>query len=156
MLNYKIKNACGIHIDISSKAKSIFLEHRQIKATNKEACGIILGGLVRHTNTIFIDECTAPGHLDQRHRFHYTMLDPQHQNSINKAFKDSNGFTNYLGIWHSHPEPHPIPSAIDMQDWKKAMMINSNILPAFVFVIVGTQSVSLFPYLNSQYSETST
>lgn len=37
------------------------------------------------------------------------------QRFINRVFAETNGTVNYLGEWHTHPEPRPSPSGEDRQ-----------------------------------------
>ena len=54
---------------------------------------------------------------------------------IRREFKD--GF-HYVGDWHSHPEPSPTPSQIDIQSIREMYRRSRHGLASFLMVIVGT------------------
>ncbi|KZN60839.1 hypothetical protein N478_25885 [Pseudoalteromonas luteoviolacea S4060-1] len=137
-----------ININFTGKILETFEKFSQTGNNLNEACGVLIGGMNTENNTIFIDTCTTPGKQDKRHPKGYLMKDTKHQKAINHAFKTSGGTSFLLGTWHTHPEEKPTPSAVDKGDWTRIMKRNSDILPVFVFVIVGTEKISVYTYIS--------
>ena len=94
----------------------------------------------------------GPGPMDIRRRTSYQLRDKKHNAAVLSAYHKTNGYSNFLGIWHTHPEPHPTPSNIDLSDWKKRMLENHTLIPAFIFAIIGTQTTSYFIYKNKRFT----
>lgn len=133
-----------VNVEISPKVIEKWKRHRQDDFFGTEACGILIGSYFEKSNTIKIMQCTEPMPLDERHRYEFTMKDPGHKKAIDMAFYHSDGERNYLGTWHTHRESNPRPSEVDKQDWKNVIRSNPE-FSQFAFVIVGTESISIFP-----------
>lgn len=138
-LSRKIKT-----IDIDDDVISILTSFCQRSASDKEACGVLIGGYDKKSGVYIISEVTTPLAYDIRSRTSFKMLDMGHQTAVDKAFKDSEGRHIYLGTWHSHPEAHPSPSLTDIEDWKKCLLRNKG--RNLFFVIVGLESLRVFEY----------
>lgn len=113
--------------------------YQQNSRTDKEACGVLIGGYDSIKNQIVVEECTKPMRGDVRRRNSFILKDRGHQMAVDRAFKDSHARCFYLGTWHSHPTPNPYPSNRDLKDWSKCIARNP-LLPCFLFSIVGTTS----------------
>lgn len=81
-----------------------------------EAGGVILGRYLDGC-AIVADAATEPGPADIREPRNFHRLDDSHQEQINDAWHRSGGSLNYLGEWHTHSEPVPVPSAMDLGAW---------------------------------------
>lgn len=144
MSEYKIFGSHILKVEISSEVWKIWNKYRQTNLFKREACGVLIGGFDQKNKTIVIEKCTEPMKADIRHRSSFTLRDGGHQKTVDKAFEQSAGRFFYLGTWHTHPDAYPSPSFIDEEDWRDCMARNFEI-PCFLFAIVGTKSVSLFP-----------
>lgn len=107
---------------------------RQLKANDPEAGGIFLG--YRRGNYIHVVNATAPGPGDTRSRYAFIRHDPVHQAMATRGWLDSNGCLDYLGDWHTHPEPYPNPSSLDVREWRKLCRLHDE---AMLFAILGTR-----------------
>ena len=75
-----------------------------------------------------------------RHSFHRSRA--PHQRAIDEAWTRSQGSCVYLGEWHTHPEPDPHPSTIDLDDWRRRLREDDVEAPYLFFVIVGQSRIS--------------
>ena len=48
---------------------------------------------------------------------------------------------HYVGDWHTHPTPRPVPSQIDEANIRECVNRSNHDLTGFIHVIVGTLSV---------------
>ena len=105
---------------------------RQI-GNQSEAGGILIG--YRRPPHIHVIACTTPFTKDRRSKFGFLRRDPRHEYIARKYWSDTRGHAYYLGDWHTHPVAIPSPSLVDHKGWKKLM--NSNLGPGLLFVIIG-------------------
>lgn len=140
----------SIKIEIASSVLQVWEYYKQDGLFSREACGILIGTFLEKQNLLKITNCTKPLPLDERSKYSFVLKDSGHQKAVDQARFHSDGQRNYIGTWHTHPERHPKPSYEDKQDWKKVVDRNPN-LSQFVFVIVGTESVSVFPKKGINY-----
>ncbi|CAH7103044.1 Prok-JAB domain-containing protein [Vibrio chagasii] len=119
-------------------------ENQQLKKDDKEACGVLIGGYDTNKSLYIVSDITTPLPEDIRSRTSFRMLDKGHQKAVDSAFENSGGKKIYLGTWHTHPEAHPEPSSVDIDDWNKCMKRNEG--RKLFFVIVGKESFRIFVY----------
>lgn len=108
--------------------------HRQCRDEEPEAGGVLLG--LRRGVHLHIVGFTPPQARDIRTRFSFHRSAHGHQELARRAWKESGGYVDYVGEWHTHPEAQPTPSVIDLQEWRLICAYPSQ----KVFVIVGTVS----------------
>ncbi len=144
MDEYNIIGCSLLQVQISNEVWRIWNKYRQTSIFSREACGVLIGGFEPETKTFFVEQCTQPMKSDRRKRTSFILCDYGHQKEVDKAFHITGGKCFYLGTWHTHPESHPSPSYLDEKDWNECIGRNPTI-PGFLFAIVGTKSVSLFP-----------
>ncbi|UYO55181.1 Mov34/MPN/PAD-1 family protein [Rhodopseudomonas palustris] len=101
-----------------------------------EAGGLLLGHF--RGPHIEVVKCTAPYEGDLRSRYRFIRKDPRHQCVATTEWNASGGEINYVGEWHTHPEPYPKPSHIDRKCWQQK--IRSRHSTPLVFLILGTVS----------------
>lgn len=130
----------GGRAKITEEVVAIVERHRQHGATDLEAGGFLLGRMIRDTLDVVADEVTEPGPHDERTRFGFHLEDlAHHQAGVNDAWERSAGTCCFLGDWHTHAEPDPTPSSVDLHGWRKRLACDaSDQYPRLLFVIVGT------------------
>ncbi|CDA78767.1 uBA/THIF-type NAD/FAD binding protein [Clostridium sp. CAG:242] len=125
----------GIVLDVFPEVQEILYMQRQTSSRLTEAGGMLLGYENACTGNFTISGATEPQVEDIRSRVSL-LLGKQHQELL-KSLKSPYG---YIGTWHTHPSKIPIPSFVDIQDWKKSIIKNSNSTSALIFIIAGTEA----------------
>ena len=115
------------------------LAHRQIAPEAPEAGGVLLGRRLAAGHVV-IDEVTEPIPTDGRTRFTFHRS-AEHQGAIDDAHARSGGTLGYLGEWHTHAEPDPRPSVVDIEDWQRRAREDTYDAEELLFVIVGQEHV---------------
>ena len=90
--------------------------YRQDESHKPEAGGIILG--YRRGAHLHVTQVTVPQVEDRRHRHEFYRSALHHQQVAQKEWHASGQTMDYLGDWHTHPELHPSPSGLDLNEWK--------------------------------------
>lgn len=104
----------GYFVLFTAEALEKMLAFRQDAVRKTEAGGVLVG--FRRKPHLEIVDVTTPGLMDRRTRTRFERLDGKHQRFIRKQWKISNGFVDYLGEWHTHPERLPSPSPLDISE----------------------------------------
>lgn len=131
------------HFKLSKTPLNEMLGYRQDTAEKLEAGGVLMGRHVLSTADIIVDAITTPLTGDVRSRHRFARSAEPHQAVIDAMWAKSKKTCTYLGEWHTHPEPKPRPSMIDLLNWQRKLVLDqfSGII---FFVIVGTQKVSVW------------
>lgn len=116
---------------ITPEMADIFIFYRQLSSSSPESAGVIIGE--RRDVHIVIRTISVPSDADIRSRFMVNRISKHHQRTVDKAFLDSNGASQYLGEWHTHPEDVPQPSMTDYNSWYK----NLTAAEPLILIIVG-------------------
>jgi integrative and conjugative element protein (TIGR02256 family) len=116
----------------------------QDAARKKEAGGVLLGRFIIDSKDVVVDEVTVPMPGDKRSRFRFFRKSKRHQAVIDHVWTKSERRVNYLGGWHTHPEPIPSFSRIDVIDWKKALRCEQFDSETLYFIVVGTEQVCVW------------
>ena len=132
----------GRRVTVNQQVASVWHRHRQTKANATESFGVLMGTTSVDRQEIWIEAVTTPMPRDWRSRLSFALRDPAHQRAVCRMFSSSDGKTIYLGTWHTHPEPIPEPSDIDLNDWVTCLRANSG--RPLAFVLVGTEEVRVF------------
>lgn len=123
---------------LSEDALSAFRANIQAEG-RKEAGGILLGRFYP-TDYVMIEKVTIPGRLDKSGLFFFDRSRKRAQKIVIKQWKDSSGISIYLGEWHTHPVPDPVPSSRDRQMIRN-MFNQTQMEITFLFlIIIGTRS----------------
>ena len=139
----------NLNLSVSKSAYDLWLKYRQINHYDTEACGVLIGTKDIDTNHYWIESVTAPMSKDIRKKYSFIMKDPSHQQTVDRAYRNSNGTSIYLGTWHSHPQAVPVPSHIDYQDWHECIKRNPD--RDLFFIIIGTEQIRIFIYMNDKF-----
>lgn len=128
-------------LKISSDAKKILMESSQDKIHKNEAGGVLIGRYILFSNDVIIDSVTTSSGKDKRGKYFFNKVDRLHQRILDKKWKQSEGTSNYLGEWHTHPEPVPSPSELDFNEWKRKSIEDVYDHQFLIFIIVGTEAI---------------
>ena len=138
------RNVKGGLLKIGEEAFLQMRSYAQDDRKKPEAGGVLLGRFVVDTADVIVDQVTAPMPGDKRSRRRFYRDARKHQAIIDLQWSRSKHRCNYLGGWHTHPEPVPTPSNTDTRDWKRALRLNQFDNATLYFVIVGTQEVRVW------------
>lgn len=111
--------------------------HRQRADDATEAGGVLIGRCIVDTSDVVVDAATTPLFTDERERFRFHRSEP-HMNVVHAMHDATWGRVGYVGEWHTHAEPDPTPSDIDLDDWRAQLALQAH-LDSLVFVIVGQE-----------------
>ena len=113
----------------------VMLGYRQLTFNSLEAAGVLIGE--RRGSHLVICDLSLPGTGDLRSRYRVDRRGKHHQEKVNGCFRTSEGYLQYLGEWHTHPEDFPEPSPLDKKSWK------DNLIADFpmVTVIIGRKAL---------------
>nr|MBV6629514.1 Mov34/MPN/PAD-1 family protein [Oceanococcus sp. HetDA_MAG_MS8] len=125
-------------LHLSTFARRVFETHRQLRALDLEAGGILLGTV--HGSHLAITHATTPTTSDRRCRAFFRRAPHGHAQIAGAHWRRSRGQIRYLGEWHTHAERDPCPSNIDYTEWQRLAAIRADKQPV-VAVIVGTVSL---------------
>ncbi|WP_046180579.1 Mov34/MPN/PAD-1 family protein [Domibacillus tundrae] len=141
-MKYKLASQ-GI-IKLSDAVLSVFNEYRQLEKGDAEAGGTLLGRFILESSDIVIDKVTVPMERDIRKRCYFKRNREDHQKVVYSIWEESRGTCNYLGEWHTHPEPHPTPSSHDLKEWEKVLENTVYDAEELFFLIIGTKSIGVW------------
>lgn len=102
-----------------------------------EVGGIIFGRKISDSKKIYIDKIER---IISENKFHnsYERNSKIAQQLINEVWKESCGYLNYLGEWHSHPKMRAWPS---VKDYKTIVSLTkekeSSLFPYTIMMIIG-------------------
>ena len=132
MLHYPIGTS-GQTLILASKVLDHFDRHRQRKWRQPEAGGQLFASF--DGAEILVEEVTGPRPGDRRSRTGYHADRAAEQREIDANYRRG---LHYIGDWHTHPTPFPIPSGTDLKTISESVMMSSHSLNGFVLIIVGT------------------
>jgi integrative and conjugative element protein (TIGR02256 family) len=131
MLQYPIGSS-GEVLVLSEVVLGTFRRHRQVRWNQTEAGGQLFACISRLS--IVIEEATGPRRTDRRTRTSYVPDRVAEQREIDS--RHSNGL-HYVGDWHTHPEPYPVASGVDIASISESVRKSKHALNGFVLLIVG-------------------
>ena len=137
----KIRFQNGISLDLFPDVQDLLYTYRQVTNNAPEAGGILIGYENTSTGNFTVSGATVPQASDIRSRI-ALFLGKQHRELLKKM----DAPYGYIGTWHTHPSSTPVPSSVDLRDWKKCIKQNRNSTSALVFVIAGTESYRIWLY----------
>lgn len=140
-------------IKFSASIMATLLDYRQSSPRDHEGGGVLLGRHIAETDDVVVDHVTVPQGGDRRTRYRFLRQREQHQELIDRAWRESKGTITYLGEWHTHPEAVPIPSMIDRMDWSRKLWAD-DFSDALLFVIVGTEAIGVWEGRRRRFVQT--
>ena len=127
-------------LKIGPEALAIMQSYEQHARGSLEAGGFLLGRYLRRGYDLVVDEVTVPQPDDVRSRFGFER-NAGHQRFVDEAWNRTGGTCCWLGDWHTHAEPVPTPSRVDMNNWRMQVSSARN-GEAIFFVIVGQLEIA--------------
>jgi integrative and conjugative element protein (TIGR02256 family) len=134
----------GTVLLINAVALGIMRGFRQTRRRDAEAGGILLGRHLLGVPHVVVDEVTMPSKDDARRFTFFRRSHATHQQIIDARWAASGGTCQYLGEWHTHPEPVPHASSVDMADWRRRLREDVFDGDSLLFVIVGTDAIRVW------------
>ncbi|OCN03418.1 hypothetical protein A7X67_11070 [Clostridium sp. W14A] len=116
-----------------------------------EAGGLIIGTMEASTQ-LTITDITTPQLSDHRLPFRFFRSETSHQEKMDELWEESGFRKLYLGEWHTHPEPYPHPSFVDISGWKKIASKKQN-SSWMLFLILGQRGFRLWTVENGKIKE---
>ena len=137
---FKYDNTLTVHF--SPEVEEFFESWMDHDNYHVEAGGLIIGTMEAGSQ-LTITDITTPQLSDHRFPFHFFRSETSHQEKMDKLWKESGFRKLYLGEWHTHPEPYPHPSSVDISEWKKIASKKQN-SSWMLFLIIGRHAFRLW------------
>lgn len=134
---------CGKTLLIKEEVLNVLYKYKQIRRTDLEAGGILIGRVLIENDNYIIDDVTTPMQQDIRTRHRFLRKSKGHQEYYNDLFYKNDGRCFYLGEWHTHPENTPRPSFVDKRNWKRLNGLGFENGHLF-FIILGIQEFKVW------------
>lgn len=150
MKKYKISEKSILIIE--DKAIDKMMKYCQ-KPGMKESGGILLGKVKSDFSQIEITDVSEPSCYDKRGRFYFVRNKEKAQKIIDRSWEKSNGIINYIGEWHTHPEPFPIPSIIDKRLLNKCIKENYYTFCCLFLIIIGSTGILYVGYKSTNMNK---
>ncbi|MHA7630202.1 Mov34/MPN/PAD-1 family protein [Corallococcus sp. M7] len=144
MKSFLFRRAGGGVLKVSPEVLARLDSFRQLEPFQTEAGGVLLGRRIQGCDDIVIDEVTTPMAGDSRARLRFHRAPSQHQSVIDARWAESQGTCHYLGEWHTHPEPDPTPSRVDVEGWGRRLKKDRFEGSSLFFLIVGMEQVAIW------------
>ena len=132
----------GRRVHVTNEVASVWDVNLQTASNVAESFGVLMGTTSLDRREIWIESVTTPMAQDRCARFSFALRDPGHRRAVREMFAGSGGRAIYLGTWHTHAEPDPAPSAVDLDDWRACLRANRG--RPLAFVLVGTEKTRVF------------
>jgi integrative and conjugative element protein (TIGR02256 family) len=131
MIQYALGSS-GQHLVFSAGVVAHLERHRQLRFWQREAGGLLFARLL--PGRISIEHATGPRGADRRTRWSYHPDRAAEQREIDAMHPEG---LHFVGTWHTHPEPVPTPSRIDIESLLESFKLSTHGLNAFVLAIIG-------------------
>lgn len=105
-------------LKLSNDVIEMMFSYAQDHKKSPESGGILIGRILNNDFNIVIDHASEPMKSDIQTRCRFIRKSTGHQEFFNWHWTESEGRCFYFGEWHTHPEASPIPSSIDIREWK--------------------------------------
>lgn len=135
-------------IKIKDSVIDLFKKYIQYKQNSLESGGVIIGKENLQNNYYTIGYATEPCKNDKRKRNRFKRLDTKHVEICNLIYLRSCKIYRYVGEWHTHPEPIPQYSDIDLKNWEKIAK-GSDEISLYFHIIVGYEAYRIWKYEKS-------
>lgn len=123
----------GPAIILSDVVLAAFDRFRQLSYRETEAGGQLFAKFDGADTAVL--EATGPGPYDRRLRGRFEPHQPSQQLEIRSHHERG---LHFVGDWHTHPEPVPYPSYIDIWSMTECFSRSKHDLRNFLLIVVGT------------------
>lgn len=144
----KIENKCikmklpnGKTVDILAEVFQEIIKWIQTTDDLLESGGLIVGYQHKDTKNVSLENVSHPYLFDLRNKVRFSIKDPKHKLFLTKS-QVTKSF--YMGVWHTHPQSIPVPSAIDWKDWYETLEIDKTACDYVFFLIAGTKGARIW------------
>lgn len=124
-------------LNFSQEVRDVFQRHIQV-GDLPESGGVLLGTV--HERGLLVTVATTPTRLDRQLSYLFERFPFGHRAVAKRLWRHSAGTIRYIGEWHTHPQDIPIPSGIDVDEWRKLAKERTDKRPLLA-VIVGRHSL---------------
>lgn len=132
----KLKIDKNRELKISIELIDKLSKFRQLDKNDNESGGTLIGSILSSDKGFIIDKLTIPQKKDKRTRYSF-YRSSKHNNLVQKIWKETNGFSTFLGLWHTHPEDIPNYSFVDKKDWLDSLVESKYEKDCLFFFIIG-------------------
>ena len=151
------KNSCirltednNIVIDINTV--QVFKGIQRTYSFLKEIGGILVGYYDSNCKGLRISDITYPQKNDVCNEYSFKRKSSGHQEIMDELWEKSNHKKSYLGEWHTHNQKKPIPSCVDIRNWKKISKRNHN-FDELLFAVVGREYIGFWCVKHNNITE---
>lgn len=127
-----VESSTGLKITFTD---NVIEKFKHYKNADKEAGGLLFTSNL-HPNILIIDSISLPEKSDSRFFAFFKLNIRLANRKIRKMFKSN---YQYVGEWHSHPEPFPKLSETDRRTILSVFNESEHNLAYMIHVIIGTQ-----------------
>lgn len=120
-----------------------WLDYRQVKPSDNESGGLLLGRFTNDTGALIVDLLTTPSDTDEQSRYGFYRSESHNQDLLD-YWRDTDGYGGLLGLWHTHPENKPTPSDTDLEDLANSIESSEFVADRLVYVIVGITHIGVW------------
>lgn len=108
-------------------------QYRQTDDSDPESGGQLFAEI--NARDIIVIKATGPYKVDRASRFRLTLNQRRQKDDILRLFQAG---LHFVGEWHTHPEPRPSPSCLDLSNISDCFAKSRHQLSSFLMLIVGT------------------
>ncbi len=112
-----------------------------------ETGGILIGLYDPERGALKITDMSYAYPSDHCGRFHFSRKSMGHQELADDLWVKSGYTKAYLGEWHTHNQPSPIPSITDRNTWKRISKQKNNYDQCY-FLIIGRVEYIIWTVIN--------
>ncbi|MFP7494750.1 Mov34/MPN/PAD-1 family protein [Terribacillus saccharophilus] len=138
---YRLPN--GKKLIIKNQPLVVFEQYKQIRGTDPESGGILIGRILVENGNYILDTVTEPMYDDKQTRYSFFRSYKGHNEYYEEYLKKMDYRSFYFGEWHTHPEADPTPSTVDKRDWERISKLQYDSQYLF-FVIQGIQEIRIW------------
>lgn len=138
-------------LTISESVSCFFSSIQQTGGFGVEMGGILVGQFCS-SNEILLTDVTTPQKLDKKTSNRFVRFELGHQEVMDALWEESQYKKFYLGEWHTHNQNSPLPSSIDIKNWKTISKRDHESERLF-FIIVGKNEVKAWFVLNQAVTQ---